>query len=126
MSPPSKPVCTQIKCLTLFGSGAVQGSTDIREDINREKNMPKFFALLKEVHMTCLQKLLSRTQSLGPLCLWQCFSFSFFVLHLINQNAMMSEVQCPHSISRTCLAQEFGPVFFKNSTFHLSNVESCL
>ena len=31
-------------------------------------------------------------------------------LHHINQNVMMSKVQCPHSISRTCLTQEFGLV----------------
>ena len=38
-------------------------------------------------------------------------SFSFPVLHLLNQNAIKSKVQCPHSISRTCLVQEFGLVF---------------
>ena len=37
-------------------------------------------------------------------------SFSFSVLHLLNQNVIKSKVQCPHSISRTCLAQEFGLV----------------
>ena len=35
-------------------------------------------------------------------------SFSFSILHLLNQNAVKSKVQCPYSISRTCLAQEFG------------------
>ena len=33
------------------------------------------------------------------------------VPHLTNQNIMKSKIQCPHSISRTCLAQEFGLVF---------------
>ena len=37
-------------------------------------------------------------------------SFSLSVLHLIYQNIMKSKVQCLHSISRTCLAQEFGLV----------------
>ena len=35
-------------------------------------------------------------------------SFSLSVLHLINQNVMKSKVQCPDSISRTCLSQKFG------------------
>ena len=38
-------------------------------------------------------------------------SISFSVLHLLNQNAKKSKVQCPHLYSRTCLAQEFGLVF---------------
>ena len=37
-------------------------------------------------------------------------SFSFSILHRLNQNAVKSKVRCPHSISRTCLAQEFGLV----------------
>ena len=44
-------------------------------------------------------------------------SISFSVLHLINQKAMKSKIQCPHSISRTCLAQEFGLSTKKSFTF---------
>ena len=32
------------------------------------------------------------------------------VPHHTNQNPMKSKIQCPHSILRTCLAQEFGLV----------------
>ena len=39
------------------------------------------------------------------------FSLSFSVLYLINQNVIKTKVQCPHSNSRTCLAQEFGLVY---------------
>ena len=41
---------------------------------------------------------------------WNISTFYFSVLHLLNQNVIKSKVQCPHSISRTCLAQEFGLV----------------
>ena len=30
-----------------------------------------------------------------------------FAEYAVNKNVMKSKVQCPHSISRTCLAQEF-------------------
>ena len=43
---------------------------------------------------------------------WNISTFYFSVLHLLNQNVIKSKVQCPHSISRTCLAQEFGLVCF--------------
>ena len=46
-------------------------------------------------------------------------SFSFSVLHLLNQNVIKSKVQCPHSISRTCLAQEFGLVLFQQTLFFM-------
>ena len=46
----------------------------------------------------------------------QMFSFSKYflpflpIIYLMNQNVIKTKVQCPHSISRTCLAQEFGLV----------------
>ena len=40
--------------------------------------------------------------------IFSSISFSFYVFHLINQNVMKSKVQCPDSISWTCLAQKFG------------------
>ena len=44
------------------------------------------------------------------------FSSSFLsVLHLTHQNVMKSKVQCLHSISRTCLSQEFGLVTLQES-----------
>ena len=38
--------------------------------------------------------------------------YAGYAEYAVNQNVMKSKVQCPHSISRTCLAQEFGLVFF--------------
>ena len=47
---------------------------------------------------------------------WEYFPPFPFLIFLLrssshNQNVMESKVKCPHSISRTCLAQEFGLVF---------------
>ena len=44
---------------------------------------------------------------------------SFSVLHLINQNVMKTKVQCPNSISGTCLAQEFGLVQIYTAYFKI-------
>ena len=52
-------------------------------------------------------------QNLQNTSLLQIYSsFSFSVLHLINKSVKKSKVpKVPHSISWTCLAQEFGLVF---------------
>ena len=51
------------------------------------------------------------------------FSFSLSVLHIIYQNIMKSKVQCLYSISRTCLAQEFGLVILGVCKKHNKDLE---
>ena len=85
-------------------------------------------SIFRSVKTSCLCKIPSAKKNIFLLQKFSVFSFSsyifffseyfppfpspIFLLHSSSryQNVKMSKFQCPHSISRTCLAQEFGLV----------------
>ena len=85
-------------------------------------------SIFRSVKTSCLCKISSAKKNIFLLQNFSVFSFSSYIFFFSEyfppfpspifllrsssryQNVMKSKVQCPHSISRTCLAQEFGLV----------------
>ena len=85
-------------------------------------------SIFRSVKTSCLCKIPSAKKNIFLLQKFSVFSFSSYIFFFSEyfppfpspifllrsssryQNVMKSKVQCPHSISRTCLAQEFGLV----------------
>ena len=86
-------------------------------------------SIFRSVKTSCLCKIPSAKKNIFLLQKFSVFSFSSYIFFFSEyfppfpspifllrsssryQNVKMSKFQCPHSISRTCLAQEFGLVF---------------
>ena len=85
-------------------------------------------SIFRSVKTSCLCKIPSAKKNIFLLQKFSVFSFSSYIFFFSEyfppfpspifllrsssryQNVKMSKFQCPHSISRTCLAQEFGLV----------------
>ena len=85
-------------------------------------------SIFRSVKTSCLCKIPSAKKNIFLLQKFSVFSFSSYIFFFSEyfppfpspifllrsssryQNIKMSKFQCPHSISRTCLAQEFGLV----------------
>ena len=83
-------------------------------------------SIFRSVKTSCLCKIPSAKKNIFLLQKFSVFSFSSYIFFFSEyfppfpspifllrsssryQNVKMSKFQCPHSISRTCLAQEFG------------------
>ena len=86
-------------------------------------------SIFRSVKTSCLCKIPSAKKNIFLLQKFSVFSFSSYIFFFSEyfppfpspifllrsssryQNVKMSKFQCPHSISRTCLAQEFGLVY---------------
>ena len=90
-------------------------------------------SIFRSVKTSCLCKIPSAKKNIFLLQKFSVFSFSSYIFFFSEyfppfpspifllrsssryQNVKMSKFQCPHSISRTCLAQEFGLVTCRSS-----------
>ena len=101
-------------------------------------------SIFRSVKTSCLCKIPSAKKNIFLLQKFSVFSFSSYIFFFSEyfppfpspifllrsssryQNVMKSKVQCPHSISRTCLAQEFGLVLHRTLTKHIAFVQTTI